>query len=66
VVVLATCVGEEGEFRDAGADVLECGCTGCEACVSHGWVCKKGKKIDNYRRATNQHYCHCQYCYLIL
>lgn len=44
VVVLAACVGEEGEFCDAGADVLACGSTGCEACISHGWACFRGEK----------------------
>ena len=39
VGVLATGIGEECEFCDAGADVLACGCTGREACVRPGWVC---------------------------
>ena len=44
VVVLATCVGEEGEFCNAGADVLECGGTGCEACGGNDWACcREGK-----------------------
>jgi hypothetical protein len=45
VVVLATCIGEEGEFRNAGVDVLACGCMGCEACVALAMVgcVRKGK-----------------------
>ena len=65
VLVLVAGVGEECEFCNAGADVLACGCTGREACVSHG-LCVGEKKFNYYRRVTDQHDSHCQICYLIL